>query len=542
MGRGNQEEKRDGEVSVEEEKKLLKSPTTINEEEGPPPPPDGGWGWVIVAASFLCNMVLDGIGYSFGILLTPLMEHYGEGKGKIAMVGSILAGAIMLVGPISSTLVNKFGPRKTCIAGAIISAMAIFLSTYSTNVYLLMISYGVLGGLGLGLMYVPAVTAVGYWFEKKRSLVTGISTCGSGFGTIVFAPVVTALEAGLGWQWCNRVVAGFCLACTLLGATMKPVPHKKKDDEDSITEMKNRNENPIIKNGAGGIKEEMDFIDGATPTSTEADEAKLVKTENDSVIVTQPKENGYITVLKNVPFLMVMLGNLPAVMGLYIPYVFLPPFTKQRGISKEDGALLISLIGFFNTGGRIVSGAVTDHPRVDALFVTTLALFFGAICPALMTFCYDFWSYTIVCILFGLSLSAWPAVTSSMLVELLGLELLTSAFGVLTCLRGLSAFLGPPLGGFVIDATSPEKIVNATEAVAANATSLATTMVTIVSEQKQNSTETFEEEKIEEEDISNYQVAFWISAVLLFSSSVLHLFAFAVKKRYSKEKTKSPAA
>ena len=63
------------------------------------------------------------------------------------------------------------------------------MSTFSPNVYMLMvsssffallftvsfpkISYGIVGGLGLGLMYVPAVTAVGYWFEKKRSLVTG---------------------------------------------------------------------------------------------------------------------------------------------------------------------------------------------------------------------------------------------------------------------------------------------------------------------------------------------------------------------------------
>ena len=74
-----------------------------------------------------------------------------------------------------------------------------------------------------------------------------------------------------------------------------------------------------------------------------------------------------------------------------------------------------------------------------------------------MTLCYDFWSYSIVCVMFGLFLSAWPAVTSSCLVDILGLEHLTSAFGVLTCIRGLSAFLGPPLGGFVIDATSPEK-------------------------------------------------------------------------------------
>ena len=73
-----------------------------------------------------------------------------------------------------------------------------------------MVSYGIFGGLGLGLIYVPAVTAVGYWFEKKRSLVTGISTCGTGFGTIVFAPLVTTLEESLGWQWCNRIIAVLC--------------------------------------------------------------------------------------------------------------------------------------------------------------------------------------------------------------------------------------------------------------------------------------------------------------------------------------------
>ena len=87
MGKGSQEEKHEGEV-VEESKNLLESPQnrTKSKDDGPPPPPDGGWGWVVVAASFLCNMVLDGIGYSFGILLVPLMKHYNEGKGTISMV------------------------------------------------------------------------------------------------------------------------------------------------------------------------------------------------------------------------------------------------------------------------------------------------------------------------------------------------------------------------------------------------------------------------------------------------------------------------
>ena len=88
MGSGCQEEKEEG-GTVEESKDLLASQAKRRKREddtSPPPPPDGGWGWVVVVASFLCNMVLDGIGYSFGILLKPLMEHYGEGKGVISMV------------------------------------------------------------------------------------------------------------------------------------------------------------------------------------------------------------------------------------------------------------------------------------------------------------------------------------------------------------------------------------------------------------------------------------------------------------------------
>ena len=77
---------------------------------------------------------------------------------------------------------------------------------------------------------------------------------------------------------------------------------------------------------------------------------------------------------------------------------------------------------------------------------------------------------------------------------MLGLSHLTSAFGILTCIRGLSAFLGPPVGGFVIDATSPEKGED------------------------------------ESEDTSSYEVAFYISASLLAAASVGHLIAWFVTR------------
>jgi len=477
MGAGENHTEKSANLKVEEEKlmeTLQPAQSKKPAEEGVRTPPDGGWGWVVVFASFNCNMVLDGIAYSFGILLNSISKHFGEGKGMISLVGSILAGVIMLVGPIASALTNKYGTRVVCIMGAVTSSFAIFISTYSPNVPFLMFSYGVVGGLGLGLMYVPAVVAVGYWFEKRRSLVTGISTCGSGAGTIIFAPLATVLEKNFGWQGCNQILAGLCLFCALYGLTMKPVPLRKPDEEDSMTELKAKEK----ENESGPYSNaEFDYMDGENGSVDPKHETQ--------VDIKKSEKTGIWKTLRNPAFLLIMLGNLPAVMGLYIPYMFLPAMSEERGLTSNQAALLISLIGLFNTAGRVISGAITDHPKIDALFVTCFALLFGAICPFFMDLAdSSFPFYVVVSILFGLSLSAWPAVTSSMLVDLLGLEQLTSGFGALTCIRGLAAFLGPPLGGFVIDSSG-----------------------------------------------GNYSYAFWISSILLGSASIIHFVAFCVKRR-----------
>lgn len=61
-------------------------------------PPDGGWGWVVVAASFCCNMVVDGIIYSFGMFLGVISESFDESKAKVSLVGSLLSGFYLMEG------------------------------------------------------------------------------------------------------------------------------------------------------------------------------------------------------------------------------------------------------------------------------------------------------------------------------------------------------------------------------------------------------------------------------------------------------------
>lgn len=213
-----------------------------------PSPPDGGWGWVVCAASFLCNMILDGIAYCFGVMISPLCDYFDSDKGTVSWVGSLLCGVYLMSGPVVGGLVNKYGCRPVCIAGSIIAFSAFSLSVFAVNVPMLMLLYGVLGGFGIGLIYLPAVCAVGYYFEKKRALATGISVCGSGVGTFVFAPLGTYLLDVYGWKGANIVFAALCLQCAVFGALMRPLSvqvqvqvndeNDEEDDEDDNCVLK----------------------------------------------------------------------------------------------------------------------------------------------------------------------------------------------------------------------------------------------------------------------------------------------------------------
>ena len=79
--------------------------------------------------------------------------------------------------------------RPVCIFGAVLSWASFSLSVMSPSVGVMMLTYGIMGGLGLGLIYLPAIVSVSIYFEKKRAFATGIAVCGSGLGTFLFAPL-----------------------------------------------------------------------------------------------------------------------------------------------------------------------------------------------------------------------------------------------------------------------------------------------------------------------------------------------------------------
>ena len=115
------------------------------------------WGWVVVAASFFNIAVIDGVGYTAGILLDSLLQELGGGRGGVAVAGSLQVGVYSLSGPIVGKLVSRFGARPVCVTGAFISCLGLFGASFALN----------LGGcshmlqcccwFGFGKMYIPSV-------------------------------------------------------------------------------------------------------------------------------------------------------------------------------------------------------------------------------------------------------------------------------------------------------------------------------------------------------------------------------------------------
>ena len=185
----------------------------------------------------------EGFGHTFGVLLTPFVDYFCSDQSTVSWVGSLFSGLMSMFAPIVGGLVNKFGLRRICISGSIIACIGLLLSTLSRGVPILILTIGVIGGLGAGAINLPANIAVGYYFETKRALATGFSQCGSCVGQIVFATLASEVLRKKEWSWFDGdaidawkiyifIIAGLFLLCSFFGALVLELKEEEIVDEN----------------------------------------------------------------------------------------------------------------------------------------------------------------------------------------------------------------------------------------------------------------------------------------------------------------------
>ncbi|XP_018575240.1 monocarboxylate transporter 14-like [Anoplophora glabripennis] len=218
---------------------IISSEISLYVAEMKPRIPDGGWGWLVVLACFYINMISDGVGFTFGLLFIEFLHEFKASKSATSWIGSLFMAIPLIAGPIGSALVDKYGCQSMTVVGGLICTVGFVLSSYAKSIGVMYITFGIIGGLGLGLCFVTAVVSIAFWFEKRRTVALGLAASGTGFGTVVFSPLSTCLLFEFGWRGTLLIVAGLFANMCVCGMLMR--------DPDWINETEDKKAKKLNK-------------------------------------------------------------------------------------------------------------------------------------------------------------------------------------------------------------------------------------------------------------------------------------------------------
>ena len=172
------------------------------------------YGWVMVGVTFLTALISAGTVGAPGVFIVPLQQEFGWTTAEISSALSIRFILLGLMAPFAAALLNRYGLRNVALSAQMIVAAALLASLAMTQVWHLMLLWGVVIGIGTGMTaLVLGATIATRWFVARRGLVVGIMTASVATGQLVFLPLLASLTERYGW----RIALG--LVCGMLGVS-----------------------------------------------------------------------------------------------------------------------------------------------------------------------------------------------------------------------------------------------------------------------------------------------------------------------------------
>ncbi len=171
------------------------------------------YAWVVAGVAFVALVGAAAFRAAPGVLMVSLHDELGWSITTMSAAVSVNLVLYGLTAPFAAALMERFGLRRVTSVALILIAAGAGLSVLATAAWQLMLTWGLLIGLGTGSMaLVFAATVANAWFVTRRGLVMGILTAGGAAGQLVFLPVVAALAAATSWQVASLLVSVVALA------------------------------------------------------------------------------------------------------------------------------------------------------------------------------------------------------------------------------------------------------------------------------------------------------------------------------------------
>jgi len=154
--------------------------------------------WAIAAAGFLMQMALGAV-YAWSVFRTPLTDRFHWSIAQVTLTFTISIFMLGVSAFFGGLWLNKSGPRVVALTAGLLYGLGVSLASFSSfGLWWLYLSYGVLGGIGLGFGYIVPVAVLLKWFPDKRGLITGVAVGGFGAGALVTAPLAARLIQSIG--------------------------------------------------------------------------------------------------------------------------------------------------------------------------------------------------------------------------------------------------------------------------------------------------------------------------------------------------------
>jgi MFS family permease len=312
--------------------------------------------WPVAAVAFVALLGAAGFRAAPGVLMLPLQDEFGWSRGTLSLAVGVNLVLFGLTAPFAAALMDRFGIRRVTTCALLLISLGSGLSIFVRESWQLLLTWGVLIGLGTGSMaLVFAATVAQRWFVKRRGLVTGILTAGSATGQLIFLPVVATVAQSAGWRVASLVIAAAALAVVpLVLVVMRDHPADRGVSAYGADEPAH---SPVLESDQVDVAAQPGAGRAAIDALREAARTRTFWALVAGFAICGATTNGLI--------------------GTHFV-----PAAHDHGMGETTAAGLLAVVGIFDIVGTIGSGWLTD--RYDPRLLLGFYYFFRGIGLALL--------------------------------------------------------------------------------------------------------------------------------------------------------------
>jgi MFS family permease len=365
------------------------------------------YGWVIVTAAFLIQLVAFSLSDSFGVFVDPWVNDFGWTRASISGAYSTSFVMMGLMGIVMGVLTDKYGPRTTLSLCAIGLGTGYWLVSRMQAPWQLYLGYGILFGTGMGAVWAPLLSLISRWFIGKRSLAIGIVISGGGLGAFIGPAVISKLIEALTWSKAVLILGGFAFLVIIVTAQFL-----KRDPSQR----------------------------GQTPYPAEKEQTRQFPTGQDF---------SFKEALATTQFWTIFVLLFCLAFYTFSILVHIIPHSVQLGISGTQAAYILGSISGASIAGNYVMGRFGDRigPRkvlMISFLLMSAALFWLAWAGQL-------WGLYLFSIVFGFNHGGNATAQAPLVARVFGLKAHGTIFGAAAFGFTIGGAAGPLVTGYIFD-------------------------------------------------------------------------------------------